>query len=239
MRNTYILLLTLAVQISFNALCFAQDPAPAKPNSKALDVMGNIDIEEETKAQSPFSTTQNNMIEYFTALADKAEKGELSAPFAELDDPSIQYLTAVYLYCSINRGTCPMVLDAIFETDFVNSVNSDKASCPNMSKFWKSWAKNSMEERHNYMVKTGYMATTQTFKQTTRPKYIRCAQTIQGEMDKLGGKESLAKRYASGTLHDNIKLMPKLLTELKDKGVNVFVATGYMKEPAQTASRSE
>lgn len=189
-------------------------------------LMGSIEIEESGPTKASYASTQDKAIEYFSALAARAAKGELSTPLAELDDETIRFMAAVYLYCSINRGTCPIVLDPIFESDLINSVIAGSSACPNMTKFWKYWAANSMDERHSYLVKTGDLMAAQNFRVSVRPRYIRCRQTIDELLPRLRTGAGLDVRYASEEAGRNIQLLPKLLNELKQNGTNVFSSTG-------------
>lgn len=191
--------------------------------------MGSIEIEENTPPKSSYASIQNDSIEYFENLSARVEKSDFSAALSPLSDDSIRFLAGVYLHCSITRGICPIVLDPIFESDVINSVIAGEPSCPNMTKFWKYWAANAMDERHSYLVKTGDLMTAQNFRIKMRPRYIRCRETISGIMKNIGGKPGLPARYSSGDIGRNIALMPKLLNEIKQSGVNVFASTGMQR----------
>jgi hypothetical protein len=204
--------------------------AQAAPEQRG-NLTGEISYEESKPVKNTYSSIQDATITYFeqfqahiTRLAD----GQSSGSIPELDEGMINYLTAVYLHCAVNFGECPMVLDAILEIDVVNSRQTREVRCPMMTKFWKYWVRNDMENRHKYMVKTGYLKVTSDFNQNKRTAYLKCQDTVQSEINsKEADSEFFKKRYHRDAPKNLVAI--KLVTLLKDirsKIPNIFVAVG-------------
>lgn len=221
----------------------AEDPAPASTtDNRAL--IGEINIEESGPVRTTYAETQDSAIQYFKNLSEviaTLSQGAVGASVPAADDNMLTYLTAAYLYCAVNFGECPIILDAILESDVINSRVSKVAQCPNMTRFWKLWVKNDMEARHKYMVRTGHLKTTSDFNQNKRPSYIKCQQTVakaiqSGKSDELYFKE----RYTPDSAHTLVAARAaRLLEDLKVKVPNVFSAVGTsFNAPPASAPRS-
>lgn len=189
-----------------------------------------IQEQDEKKAQT-FPLTQEKTIEYFKVLQNSIEQsaaGAVPAASSGLDENSLIYLNSAYLYCTINSGTCPSLLDALLEVDLINSKLENQVKCPNLKAFWKLWLRNDMEARLRYSVKTGFLSDTENFKKTERPKYIRCEDTIQKAIEGSGDAAGYFKaRYAGDSAPKKAaQRAVKILSEIKDRVPNVIVAVG-------------
>lgn len=164
---------------------------------------GEIIQEQEANQQDSYSATQDQVIRYFQELATtmrSAASGAAPTPIPLLNENALTYLNSVYLYCSVNNGTCPTMLDALLEVEIINARLSNKAECPNLKQFWRLWIKNQMEERHNFAVKTAFLNPTNEFKRSKRPRYIKCESTVASEVAGQGATpEYFKQRYASGS----------------------------------------
>ena len=198
-------------------------------------IMGDIELEDEGESVNTYDATQDSIIKLFKELPDAfdtlANGGNAEIP--NLDQNQIQYLNGVYLHCSVARGICPFVLDALLELDLINSRVKNKAQCPNLIKFWKSWVQNDMEQRHNYQLKTGFIADTNRFRKNVRPIYIKCKKTIEKELDSVKGSNTdyFAKRYGNmGTTRNAVSLTNQYLARIKKNVGNIYYATGMMQK---------
>lgn len=199
-------------------------------------VSGEIVLEDTTEHKSnAYLVNQDQAIQYFEKLEKllvQARAGSsVSAPL--ISEGALLYLTGAYLYCSVNNGVCPFILDGILESDLLNSSTTGSAACPNMTQFWKIWLKNDMEQRHKYLVKTGFLQLTSEFRQNSRPKYLKCKETIQNEL----ASTQLAQRFSVDS--EKVKAVSKLVLYLKglSKTVpNVFVATGAQQSSSLSSS---
>ena len=242
-------LAAILVAVCFTALFFglltsspalSQDDsatATGKPTTGSRSQTGemNIDLSEPTKRTDSYSASQNEAIAFFRQLAAttaKLSSGGTST-IAPPSDEAISYLTAVYLYCAVNSGTCPLVLDGILEADIVNSRSQGKASCPTMKRFWNAWVKNDFEERHKFMVKTSFINSYSQFNSQTRPKFLKCEDTIAKTISGISSADAFFRdRYRQGSPQEKLAAkMTSLLEQIKEKVPNLFIAMG-----AQTAS---
>lgn len=206
-------------------------PLQAKAEAGQANLSGEISYEESKPVKSSYSDTQDEAISYFEQLQvhmDKLTSGQISGNVPDLNDSLLNYLTAVYLYCAVNFGECPMVLDALLEVDVINSRLSRQVQCPMMTKFWKFWVRNDMENRHKYMVKTGFLKVTSDFNQKKRAAYLKCADTVQSEISSnLSDAAFFAGRYHKDAAKNLVATkVTKLLKDVRQKVPNVFVAVG-------------
>ncbi|MBN8548248.1 MAG: hypothetical protein J0M12_02910 [Deltaproteobacteria bacterium] len=230
------------------SLLLAPSYAGAQPAGKEDDraLIGGIHYEDSSPARNTYAETQDAAIDYFHKLAEVtsqlgqgATTGAVPAP----RDNVIAYLNAAYLYCALNYGECPLVLNGILEADIINSRLAHQAQCPIMTSFWKAWVRSDMEARQKYQVKTGFLKVTADFNQQKRPAYIKCQETVQNE---IAPKESDAiffkSRYSADSSHAlTAAKTAKLLEGIKVKVPNVFAAVGSgfgSAEPAKEEGRS-
>ncbi|MBX7143888.1 MAG: hypothetical protein K1X79_05505 [Oligoflexia bacterium] len=218
-------------------------PSYAIPPSMDEDksITGEINIEDVGPRKDSFSATQDKAIDYFDSLQetiDSVAHGQSVESIGELSDGMLSYLNAAYLYCSVNLGKCPMILDAILEIDLINSRSKRVAACPNMTRFWKGWVQGDMENRHKYMVKTGFLKVTSEFNSKERPRYLKCQDTIAEVIgDNRSDASFYAERYGSESSYNLAAAkVAKLLRDIKKEVPNVFVAVGA--RPAIDASAS-
>ena len=225
------LAICLSLLIAFNA---SASPKSQQSNGSNSTKLGHGSIKENSNTDT-FGTLQDSTIEYFKHLNDAvrlAAKGTVPAPIPTPDVNHFTYLNAAYLYCSVQNGVCPTVLDALLEVDVINSRLAKQAQCPALSGFWTQWVKTDMEARSQYQVKTGFLAETQDFRQKDRPKYIKCQATVQTEMSdpiaaSLSDSDYFTRRYSGDSQHTkSVATMVELLTELKAKVPNVIDEAG-------------
>lgn len=189
----------------------------------------NLDLSSEVRKDS-YSASQDEAIAFFrqlgTTTAKLASGG--TATIAPPSDDAIHYLTAVYLYCAGNNGVCPLVLEAILEADIVNSRSSGKPACPTMKRFWSAWVQNGFEERHKFMVKTSHINAYSQFNTQTRPRFLKCEETITQTISGISSPDAFFRdRYRSGSPQEKLAAkMTALLEQLKQKVPNLFAALG-------------
>lgn len=195
---------TYRATICFLALLAALGRSPDISATPAADKQsGEIIQEQEAKTQDSYSATQDQVLSFFQGLATSmrnAANGKIPTPIPLLNENALTYLNSAYLYCSVNNGTCPAMLDALLEAEIINAKLGNKAECPNLKQFWRLWLKNQMEERHNFAVKTVFLNTTNEFKRSKRPRYIKCEATVASEIADQGSNlEYFKRRYSPGS----------------------------------------
>lgn len=200
-------LIALALLI-ITAQTFAQE----EPN-----LTGEIALEKDEKKENSYTKTETETINTFEQLNAFMENPE-SAKFnsSQLSDNILILLNALYLQCSVNRGTCAEVLDAILEIDIIESLKTSNVQCKSMQRFWALWLENDMEKRQQYQVKTGYLQATSEFKNKVRPAYIKCIDTVakQIESDAIDNTTFLKARYKEGSTPR--AAVTEVLTSLKN-----------------------
>jgi len=102
-----------------------------------------------------------------------------------------------------------------------------------MKRFWNAWVKNDFEERHKFMVKTSFINSYSQFNSQTRPKFLKCEDTIAKTISGISSADAFFRdRYRQGSPQEKLAAkMTSLLEQIKEKVPNLFIAMG-----AQTAS---
>lgn len=194
------------------------------------ELSGEFELEVDEGAQDSYSISQQKALNYFNSLVSQLDPLRQlgTAHLENLDESTLQYLSAVYLFCTINQGTCPIVLDALLEADLIQSRLRNSAQCDNLQRFWKIWLKNDMERRQEYLAKTGFLNVTDQFKRERRGRYIKCKETIETEMaSSLANPEFFQARYKQDSPPFLVvSQMPVFLNKVKSSVANVFAATG-------------
>jgi|GEM_PF-1715704 len=224
------LLLVFAIISIYGDQAFAQDGRPV--------LSGELNFEDTTeKSADSYSNTQQLTIDFFK---DFLTTLTATGPVAELSDSQLNYLNAVYLYCSINTGKCPFILDAILETDVKRSAMSGVASCPAMTKFWKQWVANDMENRHKYSVRTAFLSVTEEFRTKDRPKYLKCKDNVSSSIAGMTSPAALfSTRYAEGSEPRRaIERTIEYLKAVQASGQNIATSLG-IKAPSANSSGSK
>jgi hypothetical protein len=213
---------------------------PLVAQERKPDLMGVISSSQTTDTRTPYNRTQDEVIEYFSTLQQDITSPAALTKRPPLDPSWINYLNAAYLYCSVNVGVCPYIIQSIFEVDLINSKLSGSAQCPNMLAFWKGWVDSDMENRHKYLVKTAYLNTTDEFRRNERPKFLQCKKTIGDILAGAGETQGFfMKRYQPNSESAvSIAKTVQLFQELKRTVGNVIVAVGAASEQTQEESDS-
>ena len=201
-------------------------PVLSKMQQKRLSVQsGEIKLESEVKKKDPYETAVDAAFTYLnsiqTALKSASAGSASKTPLVSED--ALQYLTTSYLYCSVNTGVCQYFLDTLFEADLINARLENKDACSNLRAFWKKYLENDLENRHKYATKIGFLADTGEFNTKTRPKYIKCVDTIKKERESSkNDSEFFKQRYANGAKLDAVNKTIEYLQTLKNKNINTF-----------------
>jgi len=211
-------------------LLLAPLPGTAQP-----ELAGELNLEDVAgEPKNPYAQNQGEAIRFMeslNSLADTLATTGSGGTAGAIDENTMIHLTNVFLYCSLKRGTCPMVLEAILESDVINSLDAKKGACPNMARFWKVWVRGDMEKRQKYLMPTAYMGGANEFSTRERPRFIRCRETVDGILADAGDPVQFRKeRYAKGApAREAIRKTAQLLNEIKLKVPNVPQAIEAMR----------
>ncbi len=207
---------TLFICERVGQFCFAQ---PRKAQS------GEISFEADEK-KNAFTTSKGTALAYIASASEKLKGGAttISAP----SDNDLSYFNAVYLYCTINSGTCPAPLDALYAIDLINAHSSKQPQCPVLTRFWKLWLANGFEDRQRYMIKTAFIGATNTFTNQVRSRYIKCVDTIKEDLASISNDPQIVKERIGpeGTYTNAVVKFDQLMKAINDKGIDVFGAIG-------------
>lgn len=224
-----ILHITLLAAVHFFGLAAA---ISAQEDSADSVMRGEIEFEQDIEQVKTYADTEQEAIDKLQALAAYTRQPSGPAPLAELEleDDHLLYLNALYLFCSVQRGTCPEILDAIMEMDIIRSATRGTPECHTLKRFWKSWLDNDMQRRHQYQVRTGYLRKTEEFKKKELPRYLRCSETVQNELASLGdqsAEEFLKERYhLPSDIVEAVTNTVGTAQSAQDEKVNLLHATG-------------
>ena len=192
---------------------------------------GAIELESTSVKKTPFEEVKAGAHFFIDTVVEEVHslaKGDAGVLPAVPSDTTIRYLAASYLHCSVQRGTCPEILDAILEYDIIRSRIQKTASCPTMLRFWDYWIRDDLEKRHQYLTKTGFLSITTDFRKTIRPRYIKCGPTVAKELD--GDQVQsvyFSRRYAtSAAIVKSIDNAKVIMDGIREKVPNVFSAVG-------------
>ncbi len=181
----------------------------------------------QVPGKAVYAASQDAAIEHFKTLASVVNRGESSA--STLNENSLIYLTATYLLCTVGNGSCPAIIQGVFETDLINSIASGNFGCPLTTKFWEIWNRTDMEQRHHYQMRIADAPKYMKFEKEILPKYQNCTATLKEVTESLKDKSSFIKNRYTTTNKPEADLFPKLvglLEKIKEKVPNVFIATG-------------
>lgn len=241
-----ILLVSMSYLLSGNFIskAYAQDEETSEEDlsyGRMPSQSGEIKLETEGPKRDPYKEGQEAAIEFFrkfSGMVPSLAAGNAASP-GMLSDDSLNYLSGVYLYCAVNAGVCPLILDSILEVDVINSKISGSAACPNLKKLWGHWVKNGLEERHKFMVKTSFINEHSKFISQQRPRYLKCEETIKNLISTKEGTSSFFKdRYKPGSPHSKLAgSMLQLLEQVKAKIPNVFTLMGARGESSNSAAQ--
>ena len=224
------------------ACTFAPSVVQAQTGGRP-ELSGEIALEVEDAAESGYSSSQKKALETFNRVLEQLDslRKEGTADIPVLDDNAIQYLSAVYLFCTINQGTCPVVLDALLELDLMESMFRGSVQCPRLTTLWKLWLKNDMERRQEYLVKTAYMNVSDEFKRNKRGRYIKCKETLESMLNfEQPRAQFFSARYQEASPElSSLKQMVALLETIKSKVGNVYDAVGVQIAGSGTDSKAQ
>lgn len=157
-------------------------------------LQGEVTFESFERNEVPYEQHVTEARAVFSGLQDALPvlaKGE-SWKGNPTHDRALSWLATLYLYCSVQRGSCPLVLDAILEIDIAQASPAE-ATCPTMKRFWKQWIDLDLEKRQSFLMKTGGIQTAAEFSRSVRPTYIKCEERVADAMT-----ESRRDRYQAG-----------------------------------------
>lgn len=212
-------------------------------NSDKTNLIGEVDLDLDLneKKKNTYNLDQEYVINYFKEIVSATEhfssnsNEKLNTTFIELTDSQLLYYASAYLYCITKKGTCPFLLNALLESDLMLLCNFEnkkcqrpkKVACRNMTRMWKIWIDNDLEQRLNHNIPIGLMGKNNDFKQNEFPKYLKCSQTLLPEVKAaLKNKNYIKKRYKSVDIKEDIEKTISFLKAIKKNIGNIIVAQG-------------
>jgi hypothetical protein len=223
--NRFIACSTLVVVSGLSSAAFAQEPT-AKTTSKG----GPPALTGQVAYENPDAPARNNQLEALEELDGWSSRlesiikgsGEGIAP--DLKQNAISYLSVLYLYCSVKQGPCPFILEMILDDDIARSRSEKNARCPVMNRFFKSYISQSLDERGKFLFSLREGLEIAKFNSEERPRFVECKETVSAI---ITDKDVLDQRYGEkGSSVNSAKAFRLLLTDIKEKKVDIYGATG-------------
>jgi hypothetical protein len=226
--NTLLLRSFTAALVAVSSLSLYASPSIAEERNSQH---GELQLEVAQKKGDPFSAVKEQAHSFISAISQQVQTlaiGNSATLPPPPSDQVLRYIAAAYLHCSVQRGTCPEILDAVLEYDIIVSRFNKTPACPTMLRLWDSWIKNDMEKRHQYLTKTGFFTATNEFRQRVRPRYTKCVATvtesIQGDPNHA---VFFSKRYApKEPVRAQITNAVVIMDSIKAKVENIFTLIG-------------
>jgi hypothetical protein len=156
-----------------------------------------------------------------------AIKGGGEGTVAELDSPTADYLSVLYLYCTVKQGPCPFILETVLDSDII-AARSDKATkCASMTRFFKGYLSNALDERAKFLYPLTQGLEMATFNTQSRPRFIECRETVTAILE---DHEVVAQRFGErGTALGTLEAFKTLVQDVKSHKIDIYVATGLTK----------
>ncbi len=230
MYKIYTTISLLIISVILPASILAQDDRHA--------TQGEIELESYELSGDSVVDKRKKTVEYIKSIDQVLKQAALGnvtnpAPMKSLEKgmpglfstAALTQISVGYLRCSIFEGTCLPVLDFLFESDLISSKLDNKASCPNLQRFWKVWIENDMEKRHQHQVQIGFIKDTEIFNKETRPSYIKCKDAISALIadTKITPAEFFKERYLQNPKKlDSAMATAKILETLEQNNPSAF-----------------
>jgi hypothetical protein len=197
------------------------------------DMVGSIDIEDAGKQSNPYDAVQDEAIalfEKFLASSSAIAAGNVPE-LPLLSSGAAQYLAAVNLFCTLRYGSCPTLLQALYEIEVARSVSQSRAACPDLNALWKNWVDADMERRVDLDLKIGFVKIYDEFKSGGRRKYIRCSASIEELMTAIDDRSAFfATRFAAdGSAMEDIRKTVGFLNSIRAEIPNIFSRLGMQR----------
>jgi hypothetical protein len=223
--NRFIACSTLVLVSGLWSAAFAQE-ATTKTTSKG----GPPALTGQVAYENPDAPARNNQLEALEELdvwssrLESIIKGSGEGIAPDLKQNAISYLSVLYLYCSVKQGPCPFILEMILDDDIARSRSEKNARCPVMNRFFKSYISQSLDERGKFLFSLREGLEIAKFNSEERPRFVECKETVSAI---ITDKDVLDQRYGeTGSSVNSAKAFRSLLTEIKEKKVDIYGATG-------------
>ena len=224
---------------------FAQDntlrkTAPSKSSSSNKPNTTNLEGEIVLEQDGPKANLSAILlsealvfVENVSQTVDRASsgnRGEISPP----SQKALDYINAIYLYCTSRMGVCPQVLDGLLEIDIYNSKLNGKVDCPVLKKFWQAWIKNGFEARQSFLVQTSNIQRTSDFTRKERPRYIECQETVREQLDDSPAADNFWARYSAGGIgQSRITKLQEIINYVKSNVGDIYPKIGMAMQTAK------
>ena len=189
---------------------------------------GELVLEKEATKKGAYAESVDTSIAYLktlTSIQDQIKAGKTPNAPERVSEATLFYLTGLYLYCIERSGTCPIIADTLLEVEILRRAFAKDDSCSSMIKFWELWRDNQMEDRARHAVPIGEVAKLDKFNRESLPIYASCGKgRITNEQITL---TALSEKYKNSPSRASLaSSLLKIIEGLKEKGINVFSATG-------------
>ena len=187
---------------------------------------GFLDLEFTGKKKIAYE----DIVKSVTSKAEQFASSQSSGSFQSINftQDDLNYLAAVHLYCTMRKGACPLIPQALLEMELSSHAASSSSSCQNLPRFWKTWIESDMEKRVEIHLQVVNFAKRNIFKKKHRPKYLKCKSTVSSILPKSASAQSvLKKRYANSSKESQYaQKLVNYIHSINEKVGNIFTETG-------------
>lgn len=211
-------------------ICVCSAAVAQEPTTKTRSTGGQPVLTGEVAYENPDAPARNHQLEAleeldgWSAQVESIIKGSGEGIAPDLKQNAISYLSVLYLYCSVKQGPCPFILEMILDDDIARSRSEKNARCPVTNRFFKSYITQSLDERGKFLFSLREGLEIAKFNAEERPRFVECKETVSAI---ITDKDALDQRYGEkGSSVNSAKTFRALLTEIKEKKVDIYGATG-------------
>lgn len=206
----------------------AEDVSAAPVNeAKKHALTGEVAYSDpNVEARNHQLDAQDNLEAWSAQLLAAVQSGG-EGTVAQLDPPTASYLSVLYLYCTVKQGPCPFILETVLDSDIIAARSEKASTCPSMTRFFKGYLSNGLDERAKFLYSLTQGLEMATFNTESRPRFIECKETVAAILE---DKEVVAQRFgATGTSRASVEAFISLLKDVKSQKTDLYAALGLSK----------
>lgn len=163
-------------------------------------------------------------LEAWSTQIDGAVKKGGEGTVDDLDSATTSYLSVLYFYCTTKQGPCAFVLETILDAELIRAKTKKAGSCPTMSRFFKSYLANGLDERGKFLYSLTRGLEMATFNADSRPRFLECKETVSAILE---DKEVVEQRFGEkGASLESVAKFKALVKEVKDTKTDIYSAVG-------------
>jgi len=183
-------------------------------------IVGSIEYADAKESERDPQLQSIEDLRRWVASVDKIAVDGGKGRAEELTPADVSYMSVAYLYCVVQRGTCPFILETILDADLEASLSSGVAGCTTMKRFWKEWLRSALDERAKFLLSVSSGLKLAAFNSQERPRYVQCSSTVA---ELMAPQNNLSARFGSaGTSRAAHASFKQFIEELHTSKVDIL-----------------